>query len=846
MDTSNSDSILLPKPEISNEEVLTSKVTYFADDSIRFDMNHQKAYLFGNAEVFYESIILKAGYIELDMKNNTLFANSTKDSIGQKIGKPIFSDNGQEFSTETITFNFKTKKGLITQIITKEGEGYIHSDTAKKFEDNVLFIKNGAYTTCDQEHPHFSIKSTKIKIIPDDKIITGPAYLSIADIPTPLGVPFGLFPNKKGRASGVLIPTYGESAIAGFFLKNGGYYFGLNDKFDVALRGDIYSKGSWAGRVLSTYKKRYGYNGNLSVRYSVFKFGESELPTFSKERDFFVSWTHTQDPKAKPNTRLSAKVNAGSNSYNKYNSNNSTDYLKNTLQSNISYSKSWAGKPYNLAVNLRHSQNTITRNINLSLPEVIFSVNRFYPFKGKNSIGKPKWHEKIGMTYRMDAINKISTYDSLLFNGIKFSDFNNGIKHSIPISTNFNILKYFNLSPSFTYTDRWYFQSIDKRWIGDTLINGTDTTYGYIQTDTVPGFKSAADFNFNTTLQTKIFGMLQFKKGKVKAIRHVMSPSIGISFRPDFSEDKWGYFKNVQNNAEGDIASYSIFGESDTWRGVYGAPATGKYGVINIGITNNIEMKVKSKKDTITGTKKVLLIENLTLATRYNLALDSLNLSDITLNGYTRLINNLLYVRYKANFDPYVLVSDSNGYSRNVNRFEWKENNRLARIENSDWYLGLNLKLGHKMFKENKKSTKGSKEELDMINQNKEDYIDFSIPWSLNINYNLSYLNNYYYTTSTQRDSISDKLIQTLSFNGDINITEKWKVGFRSGYDFVNKDFTYTSIDIYRDLHCWEMNFNWIPFGFRQSYNFTIKVKSSVLQDLKLVRKREWYDNNFQ
>jgi len=827
--------------DMKTSESLKSKVVYSSDDSINFNINTQKAYLFGNASVTYEGIVLKAAYIELDMNKNIVFATYLKDSVGNQIGKPVFIDDKQEFTTETITYNFKTKKGLITQIITQEGEGFIHSDTAKKFEDNVLYIKNGAYTTCNLEHPHFAIKSPKIKIIPDDKILTGPAYLSIADIPTPLGVPFGMFPNQKGRSSGILIPTYGESVIAGFFLKDGGYYFGLNDNMDLALRGDIYSKGSWAARALSSYKKRYKYSGNLSLRYSVFKFGDIELPDFSKEQDFFVSWTHAQDPKAKPNSRFSAKVNAGSSSYNKYNSSNSADYLRNTLQSNISFSKSWAGKPYNLAINLRHSQNTLNKSVDLSLPEIVFSVNRFYPLKSKKKSVGTKWYDKIGVGYRMDAINKVNTYDSLLFTNTSLADLNNGIKHTIPISTSFKIFKYLHLSPSFNYTDRWYFQSIEKSWLNNTLL-----------TDTIPGFKSAADFSFNTSLKTKIYGMMQFKGKNIKAIRHVATPSISFNYRPDFGEDNWGYYKTVQNDVDGNTQTYSIFGDYNTWKGIYGAPPSGKYGVVNFGLTNNLEMKVANKKDTITGTKKIVLIENLTLSSSYNMAMDSLKWSDIRLNGYTRLIDNVLNLKYKATFDPYILITDSNGFTKNINKFEWKENNRLSRIENSDWILSLNLRLKHNMF--NKKpapsnsltSEHGTKEELEMINQNREDYVDFSIPWSLNFNYNLSYLNNYYYTTSKNLDSISDNIIQTLSFSGDINLTEKWKIGFRSGYDFVNKDFTYTSIDIYRDLHCWEMNFNWIPFGFLQSYNFSIKVKSAVLQDLKLTRKREWFDNNFQ
>ena len=851
LDSAQSDSILTPPLKSS---ALKSKVEYSAEDSIRFDITTQKAYLFGNAKVDYETVTLTAEYIELDMGSNIVYAIGKMDSTGKLIGKPIFSDDGQEFSTETITYNFDTEKGLITQVITTEGEGFIHSDTAKKFPDDILYIKNGAYTTCDLEHPHFSIKSPRIKIIPDDKIITGPAYLTIADIPTPLVVPFGLFPNKKGRSSGILIPTYGESLVAGFFLKDGGYYFGVSDRLDVALRGDIYSKGSWALKARSNYKKRYKYKGYLDISYSEFQFGEPELPSFSKQEDFFIQWSHKQDAKARPNSTFSAKVNAGSKNYNKYNSNNSSDYLTNTFQSNVSFSKSWANKPYNLSLNARHNQNTLTNVVDISLPEIAFSVNRVYPFKGKNKTAKGNAFKNIGIAYRMDAINKISTYDSLLFSDTEFSDFSNGVRHTIPISTSIKLFKYINLNPSINFTDRWYFQSIEKRWIDDTLFTNIDTIVGYIKSDTIIGFQNAYDFNFKASLTTKLFGMIQFKSKHIKAIRHVLTPNIGFTYRPNFGDNQWGYYKKVQSDTLGNILEYSKFGDNTTWRGYYGSPPSGKSGVLNFSLTNNLEMKVRSKKDTVSHTRKIMLIENLVVSASYNMALDSLNWSKISLSGFTRLIGDQLFVRYAAFFDPYILVADSNGTTTRINKYEINEYGRLARQENSDWFVSLNLRLSPDIFKRTDKpvtntervSDKGSEEELEMINSNPESFVDFSTPWSVNIGYNLSYLNRYYYTSSASRDSISSKLIQTVSINGEVNITDKWKITARVDYDFVDEDFSYASFDIYRDLHCWEINFNWIPFGFRQSYNFGIKVKSSVLQDLKLTRKREWYDRSQQ
>ena len=836
-DTSKIDSIKLvqkaPETQISSSAI-ESKVEYLADDSIRLDVSEQKVYLFGNANINYEEITLKAAYIEFDLKNNIVFAKGIIDSAGKEIGKPVFDENEQSFSAKTITYNFETTKGLITQVITKEGEGYIHSDTIKKQANDVYFIKNGAYTTCDLEHPHFAIKSPRIKVIPNDKIITGPAYLSIAGIPTPLAAPFGIFPNKKGQSSGILIPTYGESVNTGFFLQNGGYYFGISDKLDLEVRGDTYTKGSWALRAASSYKKRYKYSGKLSTGYSVFKLGEKELPTFSKTNDFFISWRHNQDPKARPNSRFSANVNARSSTYNKFNSNNSNDYLSNTFKSNISYFKSWAGKPYNLSVNLTHSQNVLNKTVELNIPEVMFSIDRFYPLKRKTVIGKPKFYENISLAYTTNLRNTIS-YDSLFTPGNtsefitgSMPRFRNGMDHLIPIKTSFKIFKHLNFTPSFNYRERWYLQSIEKRW---------DDTTSTLVTDTVRDFKAARNYSISTAFTTKIYGMYQFKSKRIKAIRHVLTPSIGLSYRPDFGEKKWGYYKTVQRDTLGNTDTYSIFnGGINNWQGIYGSPPRGKSGLISFKLHNNLEMKVRSLKDTVTHTKKIILIENLTISSSYNLAADSLNWSKISIGGYTRLFKRLR-IEYNGKLDPYII--DSLG--RNINKFEWKENKRLARITNSDWDLSLNWNLSPEVFKK-KESTEGTEEELEMIYEHPDAYIDFNIPWSLNISYSLRHSSNYHYSGQLKPDSVSKNIVQTLSFRGDINITPKWKIEFSSGYDFVDKKISHTAIDIYRDLHCWEMTFKWIPFGFRKSYNFGINVKASVLQDLKLTRKREWYD----
>jgi hypothetical protein len=821
-----------------SEFALSSKVVYKACDSIRFDIDAQKVYLYGKSRIDYEEITLTADYIEISFKINQLFAKGLADSTGKINGTPVFTQGTETFTANTLTYNFKTKKGLIKDIVTKEGDSYIQGITVKKFPDNSINIRNGLYTTCDLPHPHYEIKFSKARIIPDDKIVTGPAYLVIEDVPTPLAVPFGFFPNKKGQKSGILFPSYGESANRGFFLENGGYYFGLGQYMDLALRGDIYSHGSWAVRTSSNYVKKYRYSGVFGLGYAINLLGNKGTPDFSKNSSFYIRWTHNQDIKAHPNSRFSANVNIASSKYNTFNPSSTQDYLTNTLTSNISYSTTIASN-YNFSVNMRHSQNTLTRALSLNLPEIAFSVNRFYPFKREKIMGKPKWYDNISVGYSMNAENNINTIDTLLFPKNAAFSFNrlngmmeNGMKHNIPVSSSIKVLKNFSWTNSLNYNERWYLQSIEKHWVSDSLILNNDTTIGYLRTDTIQGFKTARDFSFSSSLSTRLYGMYNFKNMKLIAIRHVITPSVSFVYMPDFGAPAWGYYRyytNYDKPIPQQTRYYSIF-ES----GIYGSPPTGKASFINMSLSNNLEMKVRSKKDTITGTRKVVLIDNFMIATGYNLAADSLKWSKISMSGRTKLFKNL-DVTYASLWDPYI-INDSTGI--NIDTLEWTKNHRLFRMVNTDWAFNLNWSLRPKQKKKEIVSDKASQEEIDMIKANADKYVDFDQPWSLNIMYTLRYMRDYNQTTKI----IDKKIIQTLSFNGDLSITDKWKIGFTSGYDFQQKDFSYTSLNIYRDLHCWEMIFNWIPTGFRKSYNLTIRVKSPVLQDLKLTKKKDFRD----
>ncbi|MBI9036610.1 MAG: LPS-assembly protein LptD [Bacteroidales bacterium] len=827
-DTITNDTII----EQKKEKALKAKVDYHANDSIRLDAKNQKVFLFGGAEISYQNINLKAAYIEINFKTNTVFAKGVPDSTGKVQGMPVFSEGGQEFDAETMKYNFDTKKGLIKHVVTHEGEGYIHGEKIKKLEDGNINISSGSYTTCDnKDHPHYEFRYKKSKVIPNDKIITGPAYLVIADVPTPLFIPFGMFPNKKGQRSGIIIPSYGESANRGFFFEGGGYYWAINDYLDFKLTGDIYTRGSWAIKPLFRYSKRYKYKGSFNFNYGITVLGDKGSPDYSKNRDFAIRWSHQQDPKARPSSTFSANVNIVSKKYNKFNPTSTEQYLTNTFQSSIAYQKNWNQK-YFLTVDLSHSQNTIDETVTMNLPQISFSVNRFNPFRKKEKVGEEKWYDKISVNYSMNAKNYISTYDSLLFKPEMYSDMQNGIKHNVSVSSPLKILKYFNMTNSITLTDRMYFDKLDKYWVNDSIFTETDTTIGYVKTDTLPGFNNEYDFSFSSSVSTRIYGMVGFKKGPIKAIRHVISPSISFSFRPDFGAAGWGYYKYHYNNAaHTDSTQYSIHE-----RFIFGGAPRGKSGSISFGISNNLEIKVRSRKDTITGYKKIKLIENFSISTAYNLAADSLKWSKVSMRGNTTLFKNI-NITYSSSWDPYVL--DSSG-TRNLNKFEWDVNHRLLRLDNTSWTTGLSWSLNSKKTDKKKVSKKGDEQELKEINENPDEYVDWSIPWKLNIRYTLNYGNNLDYINNKKTNNKS--LIQTMSVNGEINVTPKWRIGFNSGYNFQEAKVTTTSINIYRDLHCWEMRFSWIPMGFRKSWNFSINVKSSILQDLKLSKKKDFRD----
>lgn len=840
-DSSQKDSIILKK---KSPNAINSEVKYKGADSIRFDIANRKAYLFKNAVVEYEDIILEADYIEIDFSKNELYASGIADENGNVSGNPIFTQGEYSFRTHEIKYNFNSKKGKIWEVITSEGEGFIHGEQVKKLDDNTSFIKKGKYTTCELDHPHFEISFTKAKVIPNDKIITGPAYLSFGGIPTFVAIPFGYFPIQKERQSGIVMPTFGESSNRGFYFENFGYYFGISDNLDLLLAADIYTRGSWAVKARSNYIFRYRSRGNLNISYAQNFFGEKLTPTYYNTNDFKFFWSHQQDAKSNPNFRFSAHIDIVSRTFNTYNPSSVNDYLSNQYTSKLNLSTNIKNFFF-LDATASYSQNTLSGAVDFALPDISMSVNQFYPFRKKNKTGSLKWYDNISLKWTSQLTNKIQTYDSLIFKPETWEKMQLGMKHVIPLTIPIKIAKTINWNTSATFTEIWYLQSMNRDFAVDTV---DGVPIGILQDLFKRDFYALHDLSLSTALTTKVYFMYQMKKGWLKAFRHVMTPNLSFTYTPNLSGHSYGTYMNTITGQE---VTYSYFENS-----IFGGVPQRSSAIARLSISNNLEMKVRSKKDTITGTKKVVLLENLTLSTYYNFLADSLKWAPLTISGRTTLLKQL-YITFSVAFDPYCY--GDNG--RRINTTEWKKNKRLYRFASADVSVGLNLTLNQDFFTGKTKKNKVNEVPKDENNQFTENSLgmptkrpDFSNPWSLTINYTFAYSANdnpyfyvnpfpYYVDLELAKDKYADNIVQTLNISGDVNITKKWKIGFTTGYDFTQKDLSYTSLDIYRDLHCWEMRFNWIPFGMRKGWSFTINVKASVLQDLKFNMKRDFREN---
>jgi len=796
---------------------LEYEVNYQADDSMRVDLKKQMVYLYGNAITTYGDIELKANYIEISLKTNELSAKGLPDSTGTIVGEPVYTQGSQMFEAGEMKYNFKTKRGLSKEVKTQEGGGYLHGSVVKRDSSEIVYIKNGMYTTCEYDEPHFHIHANKMKVIPQDKIITGPAYLSISDVPTPLAVPFGFFPNSESRSNGLIIPSYGEAVNQGFYLSRGGYYFGLNDNMDFSLTGDIYTRGTWATYLNSRYVKRYRFNGNYSIDFVNSKFSNKEYPDYFSARTFNVKWRHTQDAKARPGSSFSADVNAGSSKNFRNNlQSTSTNYLQSQLNSSIRYSKNFDNSPFSFSAAASGNQNTQTEIISIRAPEASLNMARIFPFKGKvpassTSFKSKAGIDKIGINGSVDFSNKLEGKEDTLFNNYDnrmLKNMDNGLRTQSTTSTNIKLFKYLTVSPSTSHRIVAYRKTTEKVWNSDS---------NRVETKRPTGVDGFYDGSASLSASTVIYGTYLYKSDVVKAMRHQVTPTASLSYRPDYSDPFWGYFADVQSDTLGNITQYSRFEG-----GLYGSPTAQENGVLNLALNNTFELKVRNNKDT-TGKqedKKLRILDAFNFSTNWNIAKDSVKWNPVSIALRSNVLPGFT-INASATLDPYY-INPANG--RRIDELQYNRTGDIGNWTRASVAFTYNIQP-----KKSKKKQEEKSNELSDANMYYTDFVDFDIPWSVRINYNVRYTNTV----------VTESVSQIVDLSGETNITQNWRVAFKTGYDLTNTQVTYSSLDVYRDLHCWEFSLGVVPFGPRQSYNFQINVKSAILQDLKLNRRRQ-------
>ncbi|MBP1841158.1 putative LPS assembly protein LptD [Formosa algae] len=822
------------------DEFLTDIVTYSAVDYTSFNRLEQKLYLYNEAEVDYQDMNIKAGVIVIDYSKNEVYAGRIKDSTGAYTQKPVFTQGQSVVEPDSIRFNFDTQKALIFNSKTEQSGFNILAPIVKKESDSVIYMAKAKFTTSDDvENPEYYFKASKIKYVPDKKVVVGPTNMVIADVPTPIAVPFGFFPLTDKQTSGIIIPSFGEDSDRGYFLQNGGYYFAMSDYADLTILGDYYTNGSYGLNIESNYALKYKFSGSMSFRYESLIDSEKGFPDYSKSTIYNIRWSHSQDSKSNPNSSFSASVNLGSSSYYQTSVNqlNTGSYLNNTLSSSVAYSKSFTGSPQvNLSVAATHSQNTTTEVINMSLPNISGSVERVYPFAPKTGT-KSGIIDNINFQYTVDAENQIETTDSLFFKPQMFKDAEAGVQHSVPISTNFKLFKYLSLSAGTSFEENWTFKTINRYYDQDL-----DETV----TETINGFDAYRTYNFSTSLGTTIYGMFDFEKEgkdrKIQAIRHVMRPSISYSITPSFDQ----YYETYEViSTEGTaLETYSRFEES-----IYGAPNENFSSSLGLSLANNLEAKVTDSDSTATEAKKITLLNSLTFSTSYNFAGDSLQWSPLRISGGTSILDSKMNINFGATLDPYALDNTNT----KVDVYNINNNGSLFRLTSAN--LTLSYSLSNELFSgESKEDDKGIQENLrgggrdddlfgvsqDFTNnsffdsdedeedeedkKNDNEFYRYKIPWTLNLAYAVNYSN------TTRNNEISSN---SLMFSGDVSLSPRWSVGVSSGYDFKDMGFTYTQLRLERDLLSWRMNFSWVPFGTSKSWYFFIGIKSSILSDLK-------------
>ena len=853
---------------------LDAPVVYTASDSVVFMINEKNAYLFGDAQVNYTNIELKSEEIQMNMDSSIVHAVGAVDSLGKLYGTPVFKEGEDQYESESMSYNFKTKKGFITNVYTQQEDGYLTSEESKKGQDDDLYLRHGRYTTCDEEHPHFYIALSRAKVHTGKNVFSGPAWLVIEDVPLPIAIPFAYFPFTSKYSSGIIMPSYGDESTRGFYLRDGGYYFAINDNVDLRLTGEIFTKGSWGLGAQSTYKKRYKYSGNFYFNYQVTKEGEKNMADYSVVKNFKLQWSHQQDPKASPNSSFSASVNFATQSYEKNNLTslyNPTSYSQSTRTSSVSYSHTFSKIGLSISTSANLSQNMRDSTIALTLPNLSISISRFYPFKRKKVAGKERWYEKIAMSYTGTLSNSITTKENKLLKSNLIKDWSNGMRHSIPISASFNILKYINVTPAFNYTERWYTHKVNQSW---------DYADQKVVRDTLWGFNRVYDFNVSMSLNTKLYGFYKPNRkifgDKIQMVRHVLTPSVSFSWAPDFSSSTWGYYDTyTKTDTQGNVTlvQYSPYSGS-----LYGVPGTGKTGSVSFDLSNNIEMKIKSDKDT-SGIKKISIIDELGANISYNMAATRQQWSN--LNTRIRLKWGKFTFNMAAVFATYAYEFDKNGNVVVGDRTEWSYG-RFGRFQgtsknisysfNNQSFKKFKEKLGklfgrHKYEDEDEEKKKdeeaAAEEEQEQKNDDsklksrrrqknqKEDtsgldddgYMKFNLPWSFSISYGISMAEDRTADINIKTMRYPYKFTHNLNFSGSIKLASNWNISASSGWDFNRHKISMTTVNISRDMHCFNMTCG-LVFGTFTSYNITLRANASVLTDALKYDKKSSYSSS--
>ena len=849
VDSLGKDTVALDTVGGKKKQPLDAPVVYSATDSIVFTAGGF-AHLYGQSKVNYEKIELTSEVITMNMDSSTVYARGVVDSMGVESGLPVFKDGDTPYESKEMRYNFKSKKGFINSIVTQQGEGYVVSKEAKKGANDEIYMRSGQYTTCDDhDHPHFYLKLSRAKVRPKKNAVFGPAQLVVEDVPLPIAIPFGFFPFNSSYSSGFIMPTFGDEMNRGFYLRDGGYYFAINDNVDLKVLGEVFTKGSWGLSTQSNYAKRYKYSGSFNASYLVTKTGEKNMPDYMVTKDFKFSWSHRQDPKASPNSTFSANVNFATSSYDRRNLSslyNPQQYANNTKASSVSYSRTFPSIGLNLSSTFNITQNTRDSSLSVTLPDLNISLNRLYPFKRKKAAGEERWYEKIAVQYTGRLTNSISTKDNLILKQ-GLSKWNNGMQHNIPVSATFTLFKYLNVVPSFNYTERWYTRKVMQNF--DPVANA-------VVRDTVSGFNRVYNYNLSLQMNTKLYGFFKPWKmfgDKVQMIRHVFTPSVSFSYAPDFGQSRYGYYDTyTYTDADGEVRIV----EYSPYQGMaFGVPGKGMQKSFNFSIDNNLEMKVKSDKDT-TGVKKISLIDQLSANMSYNAAAKTRPWSDLSMNLRLKLTKSYTF-NMNASFATYAYQYDDRGNIVVGDRTEWSYG-RFGRFQgySGSFSYTLNNDTWKKWFgksdedKDNKEEdeefddeyqTDEEREELrkkqsqprkkEQANITDDGYLAFKMPWSLSLSYSYSIRedkNKEKFNRKTMRYPYA--LTHSLNASGNVKLGSRWNVNYSSGYDFTQKKMSMTTVNISRDLHCFTMSCG-LVFGPFTSYNFSIRALSTMLTD---------------